>query len=86
MMTMTDAAGGFLSELLEDAPPETAIRLVVEPHGLTSKLDTSRPGDTALNHSGRRVLLLDGRASMALSDKKLDVQDTDDGPRLRILS
>jgi len=83
-MTMTEAAGGFLREVLEGAsvPPDTAVRLKLETNGLASTLDTPRPGDTTFNHDGRKVLLLDPSASQALAEKKLDVQATDDGPRL----
>jgi Fe-S cluster assembly iron-binding protein IscA len=86
MMTLTEAAGGFLSKVLEEAsaPPDTAVRLKVETNGLASTLDQPRPGDTTFNHDGRKVLLLDPAASQVLAGKKLDLQPTDDGPRLGI--
>lgn len=85
-MIMTEAAGGFLREVLEEAsaPPDTAVRLKVETNGLASALDQPRPGDTTFNHDGRKVLLLDPQASRFLAEKKLDLQATDDGPRLGI--
>ncbi len=86
MLTLTEAAGGYLNKVLEEAkvPADTAVRLVVESDGLTSALDTPRPGDTAFDHEGRKVLLLDERASQLLAERTLDVQPTDEGPRLGI--
>jgi Fe-S cluster assembly iron-binding protein IscA len=86
MLTVTEAAGGYLSSWLEraNATDDTAVRLFVEPKGLAAALDTERPGDTTIEHAGRRVLLLDEEASQALSERTLDVQRTPDGPRLGI--
>jgi Fe-S cluster assembly iron-binding protein IscA len=87
MLNLTEAAGGYLSKVLEEAKasPDTAVRLAVDGDGLESKLDTVRPGDTTYNHEGRKVLLLDTRASRVLADRTMDVQTTEDGPRLGIL-
>jgi len=86
MLTITEAAGGYLSKVLDDAnaAPDTAVRLVVESNGLTAALDSERPGDASIDHDGRKVLLLDSQASQVLSERTLDVQATDDGPRLGI--
>ena len=86
MLTVTEATGGYLSKVLEEAKasPETAVRLAVEGNGLTAALDTERPGDTTFDHNGRTVLLLDEQASQVLSERTLDVQTTTDGPRLGI--
>jgi len=87
MLNLTEAAGGYLSKVLEDAqaPPDTAVRLAVEGQEISSTLDTARPGDTTYNHEGRKVLLLDDRASRVLAERTLDLQPTDEGPRLGIL-
>lgn len=87
MLNLTQAAGGYLSKVLEEASasPETAVRLAVEGEGLQSTLDTVRPGDTTYNHEGRKVLLLDTQASRVLANRTLDVQPTDEGPRLGII-
>ena len=86
MLTMTQAAAGYLSDVLERAnvSPETAVRLVVEADGLTPALDTARPGDTTFDHAGRKVLLLDAFTSDVLADRTLDIQSTDEGPRLSV--
>lgn len=87
MMNLTESAGGFLSKVLDEAQasPDTAVRLAVEGDGVQSTLDTVRPGDTTYNHEGRKVLLLDTRASRVLADRTLDVQPTEEGPRLSIV-
>lgn len=86
MLNITEAAGGYLSRLLDqaDAPSDTAVRLVVANKGLTSALDQERPGDAIFEHEGRTVLLLDEEASRALSDRTLDLEPNPDGPRLGI--
>ncbi len=84
MLTMTEAAAGYLNEVLEEAeaPRDTAIRLQIQDGGLSSALDRARPGDTALHHAGRKVLLLDPQASELLAESTLDLQPTEDGPKL----
>ena len=55
MLTMTDAAGAHLIDLLGDAeaPEDVAIRFVVESEELTLRLDKERDGDEALRLSSR---------------------------------
>jgi hypothetical protein len=86
MLTMTDAAAGYLSDVLEKAnvSSDTAAHLVVEADGLAPALDSARPGDTTFNHEGRKVLLLDALASEVLADRTLDVHSTEDGPSLSV--
>jgi len=87
MLNLTEAAGGYLNKVLEEAQasPDTAVRLAVEGQGIASSLDTARPGDTTYDHEGRKVLLLDATASRVLAERTLDVHPTDEGPRLGIL-
>lgn len=84
MFVMTEAAGVYISALLDRAqiPQEAAVRLVIEGDSVETTLDTPRPGDASYDHEGRRVLLLDARASQLLEDSRLDVQPTADGERL----
>lgn len=86
MLTMTEAAGGYLNEVLDksNAPAEAAVRLSVEAEGLRAAIDAQRPGDAVFDHEGRKVLLLDEHASEALSERTLDLQPTPDGARLGI--
>jgi hypothetical protein len=84
MFMMTETAGEYLIAVLDDAnaSEETAIRFVLEGNTLTPKLDNTRPGDATFDHEGRRVLVLDEQVSQVLAESTLDVQTTEDGPKL----
>lgn len=84
MLTLTDAAGGYLTKVLDEAqvPGDTAVRLVAAPEGLTAALDNEKPGDATFAHEGRTVLLLDQLASQVLDERTLDVQKTPEGDKL----
>jgi Fe-S cluster assembly iron-binding protein IscA len=87
MLMLTETAGEYLTTLLENtnAPEETTIRFVLEGSTLTPKLDNTRPGDATFDHDGRRVLVLDSQVSQILAESTLDVQATDEGPKLVLL-
>jgi hypothetical protein len=87
MLKMTEAAGEYLTAVLDraNAPTDTAIRLQLHNDGLSPELDSARPGDMAFDHDGRTVLLLDDRARDYLAKSTLDVDATPDGPKLLIL-
>jgi Fe-S cluster assembly iron-binding protein IscA len=86
MLTVTDAAGAHLVDLLgeAEAPEDVAIRFVVESEELTLRLDKEKPGDESLIHEGKTVLLLDEEMSPMLSGKTLDIEDSDEGPKLTL--
>ena len=88
MLVMTEAAGGYLSEMLKQAkvPDETAVRVVIEGDALKTKLDTTRPGDDTFDHNGKKVLLLDSKVSEVLADSKLDIQSTAEGSALVLVN
>jgi hypothetical protein len=48
-------------------------------------MDNARPGDEKLDYAGRLVLILDAQVSQALADSTLDVETTDEGPKLILL-
>ena len=87
MFTMTDLAGEYLNELLDNAnaAEETVVRFVVEDRTLKPTLDTARLGDAAFDYDGRTVLVLDTQVMQAIADSTLDVQATDEGPQLILL-
>jgi hypothetical protein len=87
MFMITEAAGGYLIGVLDNAnvSAETAIRFVLEGNALTPKLDNARPGDATFDHEGRMILMLDAQVSEVLTDSTLDVQATDEGPKLVLL-
>ncbi len=84
MFIVTEAAGGYLTAALDNAnaAEETAIRLVLEGNTLTPQLDNARPGDETFDYAGRTVLMLDAQVSQVLDDSTLDVEATDEGPKL----
>jgi Fe-S cluster assembly iron-binding protein IscA len=86
MLTMTEAAGAHLIDLLGEAevPEDVAIRFVVESEELTLRLDKEQPGDETLSHDGKTVLLLDEQMSPMLAGKTLDIEESDDGPKLSL--
>jgi len=87
MFIMTETAGEYLSAVLDNAnaPEDTAIRLVLEGNTLTPQLDSARPGDEKFDHEGRLVLMLDAQVSQVLDDSTLDIEATDEGPKLILL-
>ena len=87
MFMMTETAGEYLTAVLDNAnaSEETAIRFVLEGNTLTPKLDNARPGDEKFDCAGRMVLILDAQVSQALNDSTLDVEATDEGPKLILL-
>jgi hypothetical protein len=87
MFMMTEMAGEYLTAVLDNAhaSEETAIRFVLEGNTLTPRLDNARPGDATFDYEGRRVLVLDGQVSQALAESTLDVQTTEEGPKLILL-
>jgi Fe-S cluster assembly iron-binding protein IscA len=87
MFTMTEAAGEYLTTLLDNAnaEEEAAIRFVLEGSTLTPTLDHAHPGDATFDHEGRMVLMLDAQVSQILTDSTLDVQATEEGSKLVLL-
>ena len=87
MFIMTETAGEYLTAVLDNAnaSEEIAIRFVLEGNTLTPRLDNARPGDEKFDHAGRMVLILDAQVSQALDDNTLDVEATDEGPKLILL-
>src|SRR5262245_33402737 len=87
MFMMTETAGEYLTAVLDNAnvPDETAIRLVLEGGTLTPQLDNARLGDEKFDHAGRMVLILDTQVSQVLDNSTLDVEATDEGPKLILL-
>ena len=77
MLTVTEAASARLAEMLkqQDVPADIAVRFVHEGEGVGLRPDNEREGDTAFQHEGRTVLLLDAQVSELLVDDTLDVED-----------
>lgn len=87
MFVMTEAAGGYLTRVLEQAhaTDDTAVRFVLEGERLTPKLDTVQPGDDVFAHAGRKVLVVDKSVARALGSSILDVEKTMNGNKLILM-
>jgi Fe-S cluster assembly iron-binding protein IscA len=84
MVTVTDAAGAHMAQLLAQvgAQDDLAIRLVLNEHDIVPTMDQARAGDTAFSYEGRTVLVLDSLVVQTMADQTLDVQDTEDGLKI----
>lgn len=87
MFAMTQAAGEFLSGVLERAelPEDAAIRFEIQGNSLISKVDKPRPGDAIFDHDGKKVLVMDDRVSQLLAESRLEVQPSPEGAKLVIV-
>ena len=84
MLTITEAAGAHMAEVLADTQEDFAIRFVLAGQNLEPQLDKPRSGDTTFDHNGRTVLILDEDVSQMLAERTLDMQETHEGPRLML--
>jgi Fe-S cluster assembly iron-binding protein IscA len=77
MLTVTDAAGAHLAQLLDDhgLAEDVAVRFVVEEQGIAMRQDNQRPGDATFEHEGRTVLVMDSQVSELLTEDTLDIED-----------
>ena len=87
MLAVTENALRKMRQILaeSDASDNAAVRLKRESGRVRTRLDSARPGDTAYDHDGKTVLVLDEEVSKALADRKLDVLDDGTGPRLTLV-
>lgn len=82
MIHLTDAAAGYLLELLEEkdfSPAEKGLRLFVEKGGCAGlsyamKIDAPEPGDAICEHGGARVFV-DAESLKYLDGCRLDYVD-----------
>lgn len=87
MLTVTENAKQLLKETLREHSdnPETSIRLSLGEEGQFGiALDVESEGDQVVEYEGDKVLLIASAMSTVLESRTLDVQDTEEGPRLVI--
>lgn len=86
MLNASDAACAFLGQLLteSDAPDDAAVRFVIDGNSLSLQLDDEKPGDSTFNHDGRTVLVVDEDISKILDGKTLDLEESEEGPKLTL--
>ncbi len=84
---MTEAAGAHMARVLAgtEAAEYAALWFVRAKHGFASRVDSARPSDATFKHEARTVLLFDEQVSELLADRTLDLEDTDEWPRLTLL-
>jgi hypothetical protein len=73
-----------MAHLLVAKPGDSVLRIVREDRRMRLRLGTVRPGDQTFAHDGRVVLALDEGIGTRLTGSRLDVRETDEGPRLRL--
>lgn len=80
-MTLTEAAAVQLDRVRTSAnlPEETCLRIAEADGDFNLQWDQERPGDTALSHNGKKLLVIDSDVATHLDDKTLDARQTDHG-------
>lgn len=88
MVTVTDTAGQALAQMLDQAPTEEgqALRLVSAEQGYQLDTDVQREGDQVVEQQGQAVLLVSQEVNENLGDITIDLQSTNEGPRLALVS
>ena len=85
MLTITESAKQLLKEILEthSDDPNKVIRLVLESPGqLGLALGTERKDDQVIEHEEAKVLVVSKELMPAVEGVTLDVEDTENGPKL----
>ncbi len=88
MLIVTDKAAQYLCETLTRKPegsPE-ALRIVYTEERYQLTLDDTKDGDQVFEQEGQNYLFVDAQVGEALSDAKLDVQESAQGKRLTLLA
>lgn len=86
MLTVTDTATTYLKGLLDEAKLDEGVtlRLVAGEQGLGLAPDTAKDNDTSFESDGNTVLVVNEDLAGKLGDITLDVQQTEQGPRLAL--
>lgn len=84
MLTMTPSAGARLTLLLDGQSNDAVCRIVRLDRRLKLRKGHVCENDRTFTHDGRVVLAVDEKVSAALESRKLDVRETERGPRLKL--
>lgn len=86
MVTVTEEAKAHLATILDEnnIPEEQAVRLLVGPNGLGLAPDTPKDEDTAFDHNGRTVLLMEQNIAEQLDGRTMDVEETEQGAQIKL--
>jgi Fe-S cluster assembly iron-binding protein IscA len=88
MLTVTEGAKQHLKKVLlvSTNDPDLGIRLTVDASGEYGVvLDREAPDDHVVEHEGSKVLLVAHNVAERLVGLTLDIQDTPEGARLRLV-
>lgn len=83
-LEISNAAGDYLAQVIDRESACDTVRLVFGLAGLEPQPSAVLPGDTVFRHNGQTILVLDQTMNLMLADKTLDVEDTQQGPKLRL--
>jgi hypothetical protein len=84
MLTVTSPASARLAHLLEFKGDAAVARIFFRKQKFRLSVGAVRPDDRTFAHQGRVVLAIDARIAKLLAEHRLDVRETNSGPRLNL--
>lgn len=85
MFEVTDAAKRLMAgELDRLEKPTSVIRFYHDSEGLHLRLSAAQPRDTSFDLRGRTVFVVDDNLAQRLTDRTLDVKQTEGGVKLSL--
>jgi len=85
MLQITRPACEHLRQMLTHAPEGVAVRLYLQYNDLAIAVDEVYDDDLSCVYEGQTVLVMDSEMSQLLSQRRLDVELTEQGPQLAVL-
>ena len=86
MLTVTEAAGAHLANMLNEAETpeegEVAVRMLLREGQLAVTLDEPRTQDAKFDHQGATVLVIEDELAQRLDGKTLDIESDKQGSSL----
>ena len=85
MVEVTERAREELKKALDaqSAGPASGLRLaLIGPGEFGLGIDKEQPGDQVVQHEGANVLLVEGALAEQLEGASIDIQESEEGPRL----
>ncbi len=87
MLQVSQPAVKHLAQMLSEAhaPEGVAVRLYLQYDDLAVAIDEVFEGDALYDFEGRTVLILDAHMCAMLAQRRLDVEQTEQGPQLAVV-
>jgi hypothetical protein len=73
-----------MAHLLSARPERAVLRIVDRDQRLRLRLGIVRPDDQTFEHDGRVVLAINEHLGKKLDRRRIELRETNDGPRLRL--